>query len=188
MMKHTKLFLTFFTVVMVLFSALSASWALKGVLATDEDILRLKTDLKEGRIQSGKTRLNEIRQKYGEAANITESESKIVYDYGDLKLEFSKKRYWKSWKYDSFKSPVYTDDVDDLRYDLESKELVGDNITFSYVRKEYGEPTESYETNDDGGTSVYYYGNIKMTFENVFVLTKWKAKNLGEVKKQDLKK
>ncbi len=186
-MKQKKWLLSFLIVLMVYVPPV-VSWALKGVLATNEDIVRLKNDLKEGRIQSGKTRLSEIRRKYGEAANITESESKIVYDYGDLKLEFSKKRYWKSWKYDSFKSPVYTDDVDDLRYDLESKELVGDNITFSYVRKEYGEPTESYETDEDGGISVYYYGDIKMVFENVFVLTKWKGKNLGDIKKQDLKK
>jgi len=182
-MGYNRVYVTVLTTVFLFFN-ISSVFAMKGIIATKQDILRLKTDLKNGHIQNGETRLKDIRRKYGEAVNITESESKIVYDYGDLKLEFSKKRYWRSWKYDGFKSPVYTDDVDDLRYDLESGELVGKNITFSMIRKDYGEPTESYETNEDGRISVYYYGNIKMSFENVFLLTKWRAKNLGGAKQQ----
>ncbi len=160
----------------------TSSEALKGVLATNEDIIQLKKDLRNKYIQIGKTRLKKIRDTYGEAVDITDSNKKIVYNYKDLKITFIKKRYWKEWEYDGFHDRAYTDDIDDLRSDLESEELVGDNITFTRIRNDYGEPTESEETDEDGNTSVYYYGNIKMVFENYIVLQSWKGKNMSPSK------
>jgi len=144
--------------------------------------MQLKKDLRSGYIQIGKTRLKEIRYNYGDAPDIDDSDKKIVYKYDDIKMTFTKVRYWKDWEYDGFHDPAYTDDIDDLRYDLESEELVGDNITFEQVRKDYGEPTESEETDEDGDTSTYYYGNIKMIFENHISLKSWKGKNMDPSK------
>ena len=149
-------------------------------LATESDVARLKNDLLNGLIKVGKTRLKDLRRNYGDAPNITDDQSKVVYEYEDLKIEFTKEQYWTDWGYDGFKPKAYTDDIDDLREDLESEELVGTNITYTYVVREYGEPTESDEATDDGGISHYYYGDIRMTFENVYKLKKWRGKNLSE--------
>jgi len=161
-------------------TAVSAAWALKGVITTKEDILRLKKDLLEGKIIISKTRLMHIQNDYGEAPNIIDDDKRITYDFGDLRLTFERSRFWKKWEKDSFRRPVYTNDVDDLRFDLESGELVGENITFQMIRRSYGEPTESFETDSDGEISVYYYGDIKMVFENVIAVKSWRGANLGE--------
>ncbi len=158
--------------------------AIKGVVASPTDIDRLKKDIRTGRILVGKTRLNDIRERYGEAPNIIDSERRLVYDYGDLKITFEKIRYLRHWEYDSFKKPIYTDDADDLRFDLDSQQIVGDYVRFSQIRKDYGEPTESTETYNDGGTSIYYYGNIKLTFENFILVKSWRGKNLNKTSKK----
>ena len=154
--------------------------ALKGKLATSEDVLMLKRDLLGGKINIGKTRLMNIQDEYGEPPNIIDDDKRITYDYGDLRLTFDRARYWRDWEKDSFRDPVYTDSVNDLRFDLESKELVGQNLTLDMIRRSYGEPTESYETSSDGEKSVYYYGDIKLTFENVIAVKSWRGANLGE--------
>ena len=160
--------------------------ALKGVIATPEDVTRLKNDALEGKVQIGKTRLQDIQKDYGEAPNILDDDKRVTYDYDQLRLIFERRRVWKSWQYDSFKKPVYTKSVDDLRFDLESKELVGENITYSMVLRKYGEPTESHETDEDGSLSVYYYGDIKMIFENVVSIRSWRGTNLGQMPTQEL--
>jgi len=149
-----------------------------GRVATIDDIRLLKEDLLSGKIKIGKTRLKNVREMYGDATSITESDRRITYDYGDLRIAFDKKKIWKKWEYDTFKDPVYTDDVDDLRFDLESEELVGNNITYERVRKDYDEPTDSKETYNDGEMSIYYYGDIKMIFENVYTVRSWRGDKL----------
>ncbi len=175
-MNIRKLILAF----LFLTLSISSIYALQGDVATKDDMSRLKRDLRVGEIQVGQTRLKDIREKYGEAPTITATARRLVYNYGDLKIEFDKKRYWKDWEYDTFKDQAYSDDIDDLRYDLESDEIVGDNITFSRIRKDYDEPTESIETDADGELSIYYYGDIKMIFENFVVVRSWKGSNLEE--------
>ena len=165
---------------------ITSAEALKTVAATKEDIIQLKKDLNNQYLQIGKTRLKQIRDIYGEAQDIRDTSKKIIYNYGDLKLTFLKKRYWKSWEYDSFQKQVYTNDIDDLRSDLESEELVGNNITYESIVKDYGEPTQMDETYEDGDTSIYYYGNIKMVFENYIVLQSWTGKNMAPTKKSDI--
>lgn len=154
--------------------------AADGILATPETIKQLKQDLQAGHIRIGFTRLHEIIAIYGKAVSITDDDRRVVFEYDGLRIEFVKKRLWRTWMYDSFRKPVYTDDVDDLRFDLESEELVGDNITATKMVKDYGEPTESVVSEEDGENTVYYYGDIKLVFENVFVLRSWKAQNLAE--------
>lgn len=163
----------------------TSAMALKGVPATEDDMKRLKKDVLAGKIKIGATRLLDIQNEYGEAPNIIDDDQRVTYDYGDLRVAFDRERYWKSWEKDTFRRPVYTDDVDDLRFDLESGELVGDNITFSMIRRSYGEPTESEETDSDGGWSVYYYGDIKLVFENVISVKSWRGANLGETAKDE---
>ncbi|VAX37389.1 hypothetical protein MNBD_UNCLBAC01-914 [hydrothermal vent metagenome] len=162
----------------------SSSYAIKGIMATEKDIDRLKDDLRFGFLKVGQTRLQEFRDNYGEASSIADAEKKVIYHYGDLKIEFEKKRLWRDWEYDSFYNQAYSDDIDDLRADLESEELVGENITFRRIRKDYDEPTESEETTEDGDYSIYYYGNIKMIFENVIILKSWRGKNLDKKVKE----
>lgn len=158
----------------------TSSSAMEGVLATPETITQLKKDLREGHIRIGFTRLHEVIDTYGKAVSVTDDDRRIIFEYDDLRIEFVKKRLWRTWMYDSFRKPVYTDDVDDLRFDLESEELVGENITATKIVKDYGEPTESMVSEEDGHNTVYYYGDIKLIFENVFVLRSWKAQNLAE--------
>ena len=154
-------------------------FAIKGVIATPEDINNLKKALRERKVLVGQTRLKDFRNLYGEAPEINSNEKSITYNYGDLKIEFEVKRLWKDWGYDSFMSPAYTKKINDLRYNLESKKLVGENITFTKIRKDYDEPTESHETSEDGGVSIYYFGDIKLTFENVIVVKSWKGEKLN---------
>jgi len=161
--------------------AASLSYAASGNIATEEQITNLKRDLLGGLVQTGKTRINEIKQAYGEAATIDDSSKKVVYDYGGLKVTFEKKRYLRDWEYDYSHKTAYTDDVDSLRSDLESQEIVGDFITLVEIKKDYDEPTEAYETYEDGGTSIYYYGEIKLIFENYIVIQKWKGQGLDEI-------
>ena len=168
-------------VILCLTFSVSLLYAIQGVVATEDDVFRLRKALRNGEIQVGKTRLMEIREKYGDATSISDTERKLVYTYHDVKISFDKKKFWQGWEYDSFKKAAYSDDIDDLRYDLESEELVGNNITFLKIRKEYDEPTESFETHGDGEISVYYYGNIKMIFENYITVRSWKGSNLEKI-------
>lgn len=161
-----------------LFCMSGISLALQGKTASDDDIANLKQDILNGKVSVGKTRLKDFRRQYGESKNITISDRRVVYDFGDLKIEFDKQRLWRKWEYDSFKKAAYTDDIDDLRYDLESKKLVGDNITALKIIKDYGDPTEAMESSEDGEWTTYYYGNIKLVFENIFILDNFKGKNL----------
>ena len=170
-MKNFKFLLS----LVCIFAFVSMSWALRGVPSTDEDIANLKKDLREGVVQITKTRLNQIRDSYGEATTIQDKDTRIIYDYGDVKLTLDKIKIWKSWEYDSFQKPVYTDSIDNLRFDLESQELVGEGITYDQIHKDYGDPTAMEETIEDGKLSYYYFGNIKMIFENVIVLSSWKG-------------
>ncbi|MBZ0167510.1 MAG: hypothetical protein K8I00_11945 [Candidatus Omnitrophica bacterium] len=161
------------------FAALSAH-AMEGMLATPETISQLKKDLREGHIRIGKTRLRDVLSTYGKAVSITDDDRRIIFDYDDIRVEFIKRRLWRNWSYDGFRKPVYTDDVDDLRFDLESQELVGNNITSDMVLKDYGEPTDSNISDVDGEKTFFYYGDIKLVFENVFVLRSWRAQNIAD--------
>jgi hypothetical protein len=154
-------------------------WAVTGNTASTEDIARLKKDLALGKIQIGITRLKDVRSKYGDASTITDTEKRITYEYGDFKIDFEKTKYWRKWEYDSFKTPAYTSDINALRKDLERRKITGDFITSTKIRRDYGEPTEIYETNDDGELSIYYYGDLKLYFENVVVVKLWKGKGLS---------
>ncbi len=158
----------------------SVSHAMEGMLATPETITQLKKDLREGHIRIGQTRLRDVLHTYGKAVSITDDDRRIIFDYDDIRVEFIKRRLWRDWSYDGFRKPVYTDDVDDLRFDLESEELVGNNITADMILKDYGEPTDSKISDVDGQNTVYFYGDIKLIFENVFVLRSWRAQNIAE--------
>ena len=168
----------FYFMLAFLFCISGISQALQGKTASDEDIANLKQDILNRKISVGKTRLKDFRRQYGEAQNITITDRRVVYDFGDLKIEFDKQRLWRKWEYDSFKKAAYTDDIDDLRFDLESKKLVGDNITALKIIKDYGDPTEAMESSEDGEWTTYYYGDIKLVFENIFIMDNFKGKNL----------
>ena len=176
-MKILRIMLVVFFVLMVG----KAGWAITGVLATDQDISMLKKDLLSGKVQVGKTRLAEISKNYGDASDINSTDKRITYNYKDLKLVIEKQRLLRDWSYDSFKTAVYSDSVENLRFDLESGELAGDNIRYSKISRTYDNPTEIDESQEDGAQSIYYYGNIKLVFENYFVLKSWKGANLGKV-------
>ena len=171
-------------VILLIVFASSIGFALNDRLAGDDEINLLKKDILAGKIMLGKTRLKQIKRLYGDATVISDSETRLTYDYGDLKLEFDKMRLWREWEIDSFKDSVYTDGAEDLRFDLDSNELVGDNLTYDSFRRAYGTPTEIHESHKDGGTSIYYYGDIRLEFENVIVVKSWKGRNL-EVDNKD---
>lgn len=159
-----------------------SAWALNTAAVANSDWALLKQDLKDGKIKVGITRLKDFAADYGDAPAMTSTDKKVTYDYGDLKVEFDKVRYMRDWSYDSFKKPAYTDDIKKLRHDLEAKQIVGDNITYAKIIRDYEAPTESYITEDDGGYSIFYWGDIKMTFENVMIANSWKGSNLIEPK------
>lgn len=163
----------------IVFVSAPKVWGLEGVIATSEEVRMLKNDLLSGKLQVGQTRLNVIRKNYGDAPNINATDKRITYDYNELKLVIEKNRILKEWEYDGFKKPVYSNAVENLRFDLESGELVGKNIEYTKILRSYGMPTEVEETQEDGMLSVYYYGNIKLSFENQFLLKSWKGQNLG---------
>lgn len=170
--------LKFFLVVALLLGFVSTSQALQGVLATSEDVARLKIDVLEGKIKVGSTRLKEISRNYGEAASITDTDKRLTYEYTNIKIDFDKFKYLRNWELDSFKKPAYNQNIDDLRAALSKGEIVGDYVTLLSIMKDYGAPTEYIETDRDGELSIYYYGNIKLTFENVIVVNQWRGKNL----------
>ena len=162
----------------ILLAASFNAQALKGAVATSEEIAQLKAALSDGKVQVGKTRLKDIVANYGEPMDITTSNKIVTYDYGDLRIDFETTRFLKQWEYDSFKTPAYTKKINDLRFNLESQKIVGENITFTRIHKDFDEPTESHESNEDGKLSIYYYGNIKLIFENMFTVRSWRGKNL----------
>ena len=53
---------------------------------------------------------------------------KVVYNYGDIKIDFTKERYLRKWERVSSKKPAYTDDIQDIVKDLESQDIVGDFV------------------------------------------------------------
>lgn len=148
-------------------------------VATSEDVSLLKQDLLSGKIQIGKTRLKNIRSAYGDPANITDTETKLTYDYGDLKIEFDKTRYFRKWEYDYSRKYTPKDEIDDLRFDLESEQIVGDFVDYETFVKDYDTPTEAHPTKDDGMMSTYYWGQLKLMFENFVVVRGWRGVNLA---------
>ena len=166
-----------FTGIALLFLS-SAACATEGIFATPEQIINLKNDLRDGRIAIGKTRLKEIQREYGEAPTIQDTERKIVYDYGDLKIEIVKDQFFRRWETDSSRKAAYSKDINDLRRDLQGENILGDMVSSSKIISDYDDPTESYVSNKDGAWSIYYYGDLKLIFENVFTVKSWKGSNL----------
>ena len=173
-MKLIKILL----LVVFFFSAVSVSIAASVRIAGEDDIKLLKSDFLHGKISIGGTRLKKVKSAYGDPVEIKDSEKAITYAYGDISLDFEKVRLWRGWKYDYSHPRAYTDDIDGLREDLEGENIVGDYLTLKEFRKDYGEPTEAYEKFEDGDISVYFWGEIRLTFENVYTLKSVKGKNL----------
>ena len=153
------------------------SLALQDKIAKDKDISRLKRDILQGKVKVGETHLKKICSDYGSAKDIKDEPDKITYDYGDLKIEFKKTKLLNQWEYDSLKKPAYTDDINDLRKDLESKEVYGNNITSEKMIKDYGVPTDVIDSSEDDGITIHYYGDIKLTYQNYIVIKKVTGKN-----------
>lgn len=149
-------------------------------IASVDDINLLKKDLRDNRLKIGEVRLMKIVNAYGKPSSITDNPTKLIYDYGDLRLSFNKIKYLKSWKFDYSKKPVYSDAVDDLRYDLSAGQIAGDFITYANILNTYGDPTEAHEKYGDGEQSIYYYGEIKLVFENNILLQSWKGRALSD--------
>lgn len=170
------------TIMVSLFLICQPAWALSARIATAEDVALLKEDLLSGKAQVGVTRLKTIRNVYGDPTSITDSESKLVYDYGDLRLEFDKYKYFRKWEYDYSRKYAAKDQIDDLRYDLEAKQLIGNYVSYDTFLKDYDTPTEAYPTKGDGEHSLYYWGELKIMFENFIVLKSWRGRNLAEEK------
>jgi len=152
-MKLTKLIFSTIFFLLVTVSAYSSF----ARIAKQEDVNLLKKDVQAGKIQIGKTRLKEIREVYGVPDDISETRSKITYNYGDLRIDFDKFRYFRKWEYDYSHPTAYSDEIDDLRYDLGDQQIVGDYYTLEEIKSNYEEPTEAYETQGDGNKSIYYY-------------------------------
>lgn len=156
----------------------SVSSAQSSRLASDDDVRLLKKDVLAGSVKIGKTRLRSVNNTYGKPSNVTENETRLTYDYGDLRIVFGKKKYLRKWETDSSQTAVYSRDIDKLRYDLESRQLAGDFVTLESIRKSYGEPTARLVMDGDGGESIYYYGRIKLIFENVVEVESWRGSGL----------
>lgn len=168
-------------VILVLLLGVTTLVFAKGRLATSEDVDYLKKDLLAGKIKVGITRLSQISDRYGDPEEVAETTTKITYDYGDLKIEFDKIKYFRAWAYDSRYGYAFKDEVDDLRYDLETGQLVGDFTAYSDIVGDYSEPTAvGEEKTEDGQKSTYYWGDIRLTFENYIVVRSWKGKKLGQ--------
>ena len=172
----------------ILIFTISPAFALKGFLATQKQLKEMRKDLLEGGVQVDVTRAKDFLSQYGDPTSFLDSEKKLSFDYSSLVVDFSKARYLRKWEYDSFKKPAYSDDIDSLRFDLESGQIVGDWVSLEKIRKDYGEPTEIYATNDDGDISIYYYGDIKLSFENYFVVKTWEGFKIQREPKPDLLK
>ncbi|MBF0531771.1 MAG: hypothetical protein HQL23_01605 [Candidatus Omnitrophica bacterium] len=163
-----------------------SGWAAKGRLASKEEINFLKKDLLDGKIKVGETRLKQISSYYGDAADVLEQEKKITYNYGDFRIEFSKQRYFRSWQYDFSHQPGYSKDINKLRKDLESQQVTGEWLSLiDDIIKDYKNPTEAFPASDDGEISVYYWGELRLTFENYFVVSAWKADKLDKLLDSD---
>lgn len=160
------------------FMTASAASAQSTRLATPDDIHLLKKDVLSGGIQIDKTRLKTVIGTYGKPSNVTETDTRLTYDYGELRIVFDKKKYLRRWEYDYSQTAVYSREVEQLRFDLESRQIAGDFVTFESIRKSYGEPTARMVKDADGDQTVYYYGIIKLVFENVVVVQSWRGSGL----------
>ncbi|MBF0385369.1 MAG: hypothetical protein HQL27_05810 [Candidatus Omnitrophica bacterium] len=147
-------------------------------LATDETLSLMKKDILDGVIKVGITRLSQVSSLYGDAPNIIEADKSVTYEYDDIKLEFDKFKYFRKWQYDFSHKPAYSDYIKKLRKDLEAGQLLPGYKTLDLVIKDYKEPTEGFEASGDGKLSVYYWGEVRLSFENVIILKKWTGKNL----------
>lgn len=149
-------------------------------IATIDDLRLLKKDVLVGSIKIGETRLRSINNTYGKPANVNETETRLTYDYGDLRIVFDKKKYLRDWSYDSSKKAVYTNDVEKLRYDLEGQQIAGNFVSYESIRRNYGEPTARMVMDGDGDMSTYYYGTIKLVFENVVEVQSLRGSDLNK--------
>jgi hypothetical protein len=173
-----KLLKILFILLITLSFSGQAALAAEGRVASNDELMLLKKDLLAGEIKVGQTRLKKIREAYGDAPKISETEKKITYEYKDLRLDFDKKQYFREWKYDYSHEYGVKDEIANLRFDLEDQQIVGDYYAYREIVKDYEEPTEAYPKKGDGAISVYYWGELKLTFENVVVLSSWRGDKL----------
>jgi hypothetical protein len=168
----------YLAVLVAVFMTATAARAQSTRLAAEDDIRLLKNDVLTGGIKIDETRLKTITGTYGKPSNVTETDTRLTYDYGELRIVFDKKKYLRRWEYDYSRTAVYSREAEQLRFDLESRQIAGDFVTFESIRKSYGEPTARVVMDGDGDQSVYYYGIIKLVFENVVVVQSWRGSGL----------
>ncbi len=165
-------------VLFLIFCLANSVYAQEKKLATPESLALLKSDFLSGNLKIGVTRLKQIKDTYGDPNNAVDSVKTVVYDYGDLKLEFERYKYFREWKYDYSHKTAYSKDINSLRTDLEGGQILPGYKTLEEIIKDYKKPTEGFDKPDDGDMPVFYWGELRLTFENVIVLKKWTAKNL----------
>ena len=167
-----------FLVSAIFLCSLSSVFAAKGILATDDDIKKLKSDLLAEKVQVNVTRAKNILKKYGDPTTFEDTEKKLSFYYAGLIVDFTKERYFRKWEYDTFKEKAYSKDIEKLIFDLGRGEIVGDYVSLSTFKKNYGPPTKIYETKDDGDISIYYWGDVKCYFENFYIVETWEGAKL----------
>ncbi|MBF0479050.1 MAG: hypothetical protein HQL26_06170 [Candidatus Omnitrophica bacterium] len=177
-MKVVKFFIALFVGIL---GVTSAALAFEKRLAAPADILRLKSDLVQQVIKADVVRMKDIRAVYGDPATITETGRRIVFDYNDLFLEFEKQVLFRKWGHDFSQPQAWSANVKKARTAIEGGQITGTEYTLDRLYKDYKDPTFKVETSGDGELSYYYYGEMKLTFENVYVLKSWKGKKLEAV-------
>ena len=73
-----------FLVSAIFLCSLSAAFAAKGILATDDDIKKLKSDLLAEKVQVNVTRAKDILKKYGDPTTFEDTEKKLSFYYAGL--------------------------------------------------------------------------------------------------------
>ena len=165
-----------FIVVIVSFFALLGK--AQADVATPAQVEQLKGALLAGAISVGNTTPETVRTNYGDPNSISDSDTKVTFDYDGLNITFDKKQILRDWSIDSFKTAVYEAKAQNLKKDLQRGTLVGELISYKEITNKYGNPTETGNEAPDSKAFTYYWGDLKLVFENQVYVKSWQIKGM----------
>lgn len=177
-MKHIK-FLFLLVACYVFVMAEMAFEAAPYYIASQGNIDRLKQDLRSKRLQIGITTLGDVRSLYGDARSVVDNEASVVYDYGDLTVNFEKKRVLKTWVIDS--SLPSADD--EKTYRLKSalgRTVIPGHATLENIISDYTKPSKTFKSDREANVTICYFGDLVLTFNEVTIMSSWQANEMPD--------
>lgn len=145
--------------------------------ATESQVEQLKIDLATGRLVIGAVLIDDIRKNYGDPPTITHERDSATLDYKEVALTFTKSKLLVDWSLGSYTASATEGKGELLREDLQNRKIKKGYVLLDKIVSTYGEPTRRVQ--EDPDTMTLYYGDTKLIFDELSVLSSWRAEDVA---------